>query len=218
MCGRYSVVMDVDRLRAAFAPFDLRLDAGLLRENIAPTQQVLTVVAPDGRPQAEAMRWGLVPPWAKDLKGSARMFNARLETVTERPAFRSLIPKGTRRALVVADGWYEWLSAEQRGQPKQPFRFQVDGGAPFAFAGLWTPARIDGEWLRSVTLLTCDSSLNPVAAAIHDRMPVVLTGPQAYRAWLDSALGTEVLELCGALPAERLSASPANPARINKVR
>ena len=145
------------------------------------------------------------------------MINARVETVATKPAFRNLIAKSSRRALQIADGYYEWLKPEHRSAPRQPFFFQVDGGITFAFAALWTPAKIDGEWIHSVTLLTCDSAPNRVASAIHNRMPVILADRDAQQAWLDPALGTQdVLELCGALPAERLSAQAANPA-VNRA-
>ena len=206
-----------DQVRATFAEFDLRLEDGdgLGRYNIAPTEQVLAITAPKGAPEAELMRWGLVPSWSKDLKSSAKLINARLESVTEKPAYRTLVPKASRRALLLADGWYEWLKSEKKSEPRQPFHLQVDGGAVFAFAALWTPAKIDGEWIHSVTLLTCDSSSNRVAFGIHNRMPVVLAEADAYRAWLNTDLGAEVLDLCGLRPTERLSASPANPA-VNK--
>ncbi len=73
------------------------------------------------------------------------MINARIETVASKPAFRGLIPKASRRALQLADGYFEWLKPEKRSEPRQPFYFQVDGGIPFAFAALWTPAKIDGR-------------------------------------------------------------------------
>ena len=93
----------------------------------------------------------------------------------------------------------------------------MDGGIPFAFASIWTPAKVEGEWIHSISLLTCDSTPNRTASAIHGRMPVILADPEAQRAWLDPALdAAEALELCGALPTERLSAHPANPA-VNKV-
>jgi len=190
---------------------------GTGRFNVAPTEEVLAIVSPKGEALAKLLRWGLVPPWAKDLRSSAKMINARMETVTSKPAFRALVPKASRRALQLADGYFEWLKPEKRSEPRQPFYFQVDGGIPFAFAALWTPANVGGEWINSVTLLTCDSAPNPVAAAIHDRMPVILADRDAQLAWLDPALGAEeALELCGALPAARLSARAANPA-VNRV-
>jgi putative SOS response-associated peptidase YedK len=162
------------------------------------------------------MRWGLVPSWSTELKGPL-MINARIETITAKPAYRRLIPRASRRALQLADGYFEWLKPEKRGEPRQPFFFQVDGGVPFAFAAVWTPAKVEGEWLHSVSLLTCDSSPNRTASAIHDRMPVILADEDARRAWLDPRLDAEeALALCGPLDQSRLSARAANPA-VNKV-
>ncbi len=216
MCGRYTNTAGPEELNDRFRVPIERVE-GTHRFNIAPTEEVLAIVAPKGEPEAQLLRWGLIPHWAKDLKGGARMINARLETVASKPAFRDLIPKSSRRALQIADGYYEWLKPEKRSEPRQPFYFQVDGGIPFAFAALWTPAKIEGEWIRSITLLTCDAAPNRIAAPIHDRMPVILADAEAQRAWLDPSLGTEeALALCGALPTERLSAQAANPA-VNKA-
>jgi len=220
MCGRYTNTASRDELNDRFR-VPIESDAGTHRFNIAPTEEVLAIVAGRDGHTARLLRWGLVPPWAKDLKGSGRMINARMETVTSTPAYRALIPKGSRRALQLADGYFEWLAPERRSSraelgPRQPFFFQVDGGVPFAFASLWTPAKIQGEWVTSVTLLTCDASSNRTAAAIHARMPVILADENAQQAWLDPSLGAaEALSLCGPLPADRLSARPANPA-VNK--
>lgn len=215
MCGRYTNTAGPEELNDRFhVPFESSEGTG--RYNVAPTEQVLTIVATNGEPEAELMRWGLVPSWATEIKGPL-MINARIETVTEKPAYRRLIGRGQRRALQLADGYYEWLKPEHRSQPRQPFHFQVDGGVPFAFAALWTPAKVEGDWLHSVTLLTCDSAPNRVANAIHDRMPVILADPDAQRAWLDAKLDAgEALALCGALAAERLTARAANPA-VNNV-
>ena len=221
MCGRYTNTAGVEELNERFG-VPIAATEGTGRYNIAPTEEVLTIVAPEGEPQAELMRWGLVPSWATEIKGQPLMINARVETVATKPAYRRLIPRGARRALQLADGWFEWLKPEGPGSraklgPPQPFHFQVDGGIPFAFAALWTPAKVQGEWLHSVALITCDSSPNPVAAAIHGRMPVVLADREAQQAWLSEELGAEeALALCRALPAERMSARPANPA-VNRV-
>ncbi len=145
--------------------------------------------------------------------GAHKLINARMETVATTPAYRSLIPRAGRRALQLADGYFEWLKPEKRNEPRQPFLFRVDGGIPFAFAALWTPAKINGEWIASVALLTCDAAPNRVARAIHDRMPVILADLEVQQAWLDPRLGAEdALALCGALASTRLSVSPANPA------
>jgi putative SOS response-associated peptidase YedK len=146
------------------------------------------------------------------------MINARLESATSNPTYARLVAKASRRALQVADGWYEWLKPEKPREPRQPFHFQVDGGGLFAFAAIWTPTKTaEEEWLHSVALFTCDASSNEVASAVHDRMPVVLADRDAQRAWLDPSVGDEeALSLCGALPAARTSAKPANPA-VNSV-
>ncbi|HSZ04292.1 MAG TPA: SOS response-associated peptidase [Solirubrobacteraceae bacterium] len=215
MCGRYTNTTGPEELNDRFK-VPISSGAGTRRFNIAPTEEVLAIVAPRGQPEAQMLRWGLVPSWAKAIDGPL-MINARMETVATKPAYRRLIPRGERRALQLADGYFEWLKPEKRGEPRQPFYFQVDGGVPFAFAALWTPAKIGDDWIHSVTLLTCDSAPNRIAASIHDRMPVILADADAQRAWLDPALGAEeALALCGALATERLSAHAANPA-VNKA-
>jgi putative SOS response-associated peptidase YedK len=215
VCGRYTNTAGVEELNDRFQ-VPIAGDAGTRRFNIAPTEEVLAIVAPKGEPQARLLRWGLIPSWAHDLKSAHKMINARMETVTTSPAYRRLIPRGSRRGLQLADGYFEWLKPERRGEPRQPFFFQVDGGASFAFAAVWTPAKIGAEWIHSVALLTCDARSNRVASAIHDRMPVILADRAAQRAWLDDRLGAEeALQLCAPLPEARLSASPANPA-VNK--
>jgi putative SOS response-associated peptidase YedK len=215
MCGRYTNTAGPEELNDRFR-VPIAGTEGTGRYNIAPTEDVLAIIAPDGEPEARMLRWGLVPSWAHEIKGPL-MINARLETVASKPAYRRLLPRGQRRALQLADGWYEWLKPERRGERPQPFHFRVDGGIPFAFAAVWTPAKVEGEWLASVSLITCGSAPNRVAAAIHDRMPVVLADADALRAWLDPALGADdALALCAALPESRVSAHPANPA-VNKV-
>lgn len=216
MCGRYTNTAGIDELNERFGvPIGER--TGTRRFNIAPTEDVLALVRPRERIEARVLRWGLVPSWSKDLKGGAKMINARMETVATTPAYRNLIGKGSRRALQIADGYFEWLAPERPKQPRQPFYFQVDGGVPFAFAALWTPAKIGGEWVASCALLTCDAAPNRVAAAIHGRMPAILADRDAQMAWLDPRLDArEALSLCGALSEARLSARPANPA-VNKV-
>jgi putative SOS response-associated peptidase YedK len=221
MCGRYTNTAGPEELNDRFK-VPISSSAGTRRFNIAPTEEVLAIVAANGEGSSDGrharmLRWGLVPSWAHDLKGGAKMINARMETVAEKPAYRNLIPKASRRALQLADGYFEWLKPEKRSAPRQPIYFQVDGGIPFAFASLWTPAKIDGEWIASVALLTCDAAPNRVASVVHDRMPVILADANSQAAWLDPRLGAEdVRALCGALPAERLSARPANPA-VNKA-
>jgi len=161
------------------------------------------------------MRWGLIPPWAKDAKVAYKMINARSETVDQRSAYSRLIASADRRALLVADGFYEWLRSEDRKQPRVPFRFTLPDGEPFAFAGLWTPGSLEGEPVETVTILT--TAANAVVASVHDRMPVILAGADAERAWLSPELDAAAAKaLCVPYPAEQMVAVAANPL-VNKV-
>jgi putative SOS response-associated peptidase YedK len=219
MCGRYTNTAGPEEIGRRF---EVRLpDArGTGRFNIAPTQEVLAIIAPAGERRPQLMRWGLLPPWllASRQRGErARRYsliNARLETVRTSATYGPLIEEPTRRALQIADGWYEWLHAERRGYPKQPFRFTVDDGQPFAFAALWCSATgADGQERLSIALLTCSAEHNEVARAVHLRMPVVLADAGAQAAWLDPTLpGEQALALCECLPANRTHAAAANPA------
>ena len=130
MCARYSLLEEMINLARRYG-FDGDIEAFDKRHNIAPTQEVLTVVGGETR-RAGLMRWGLIPRWAKDPKIGRRMINARAETVAEKPAFRNALRR--RRCLVLADGFYEW---QGRGRSKRPMRVVMRSGEPFAFAGLW---------------------------------------------------------------------------------
>ena len=189
---------------------------GSRRYNIAPTQTIIAVVrGEDGEPQARPMRWGLIPSWANDAKIAYKMINARSETVDEKGAYKRLIATAERRALLLADGFYEWLRPEDRKQPRVPFRFTLADGGPFAFAGLWTPGKLDGEAIESATILTTDA--NALVAAIHDRMPVILAGPDAERAWLSPELDALAAKaLCVPFDVGQMRVAAANPL-VNKV-
>jgi putative SOS response-associated peptidase YedK len=189
---------------------------GSRRYNIAPTQTIIAVVRDeDGTHQARPMRWGLIPPWAKDARIAYKMINARAETADEKGSFKRLLANADRRALLLADGFYEWLRPEDRKQPRVPFRFTLADGAPFAFAGLWTPGTLDGEPIESATILT--TAANALVGAVHDRMPVILAGPDGERAWLSPELDALAAKaLCVPLAVDLMAVTPANPL-VNKV-
>lgn len=203
---------------------------GFGRFNVAPTQEVLVVraspepeEAEQGEREARLMRWGLVPVWAKDLKVGYRMINAKKENLQKSRAYGPLLGKYRHRCLIVADGFYEWMKAEDPKQPRQPWHFQVDGGEPFAFAGLCTRKEwsdsdergYDDGYLYTCTLVT--TIPNEVVAPVHDRMPAILPSPEAEAAWLRPDLSVEdAVAMCGPLDPRRMSSAPANPA-LNKV-
>ena len=95
---------------------------GTRRLNIAPTENVLAVVARHGEPEARVLRWGLIPPWAKDLKGGGKLINVRVESVATKAPFRDLIGRADRRALQVVDGYFEWLAPDPNSEGPQLLR------------------------------------------------------------------------------------------------
>ena len=183
---------ELGRRRAAASKERVKkVESALGRFNVAPTQEVLTVrSSPDpdeaaqGEREARLMRWGLVPRWAKDLKVGYRMINAKAENLSSSRAYSPLVGKFRHRCLIVADGFYEWMKAEDPKQPRQPWRFTVDGGEPFAFAGLCTRKEwedpedrgFDDGWLYSCTIVT--TTPNELVAKVHDRMPAILPRPR----------------------------------------
>jgi putative SOS response-associated peptidase YedK len=212
--GRYSLTKkrkDLEAEIAARLRVRLRGEEGYERFNVAPTQDVLAVVHNrDGR-RARLLRWGLVPIWATRVKTGLTMINARAETLAGSSTYGGLVERGSHRCLVVADGFYEWIKAEDPRQPRRPLRFSLSGGASFCFAGLWTTWRgPEDERVASCTIVTTEA--NELVAPVHDRMPVVLAEPASWEAWLDPALDAgAVAPLLAPLPAERMSVAPANP-------
>ncbi len=186
MCGRFAFFSPADAIRAAFGtdiPQEFaeagELAPGQRRYNIAPTQQVLTIVADrDGKRLWRALQWGLVPFWAKDPAIGNRMINARVETVREKPAYRQ--PFARRRCIVPASGFYEWRK-DSAGN-KTPWYISRADGLPLAMAGIWD--RWDGAPERplfSFSILT--TAANPFMRDLHDRMPVILE-PNQLGHWL----------------------------------
>jgi putative SOS response-associated peptidase YedK len=212
MCGRYTLTTPGGRALAErfdVADADGFDPATLRRFNVCPTEPI-AIVTEDGDRAVQTVRWGLVPPWARELGKGFQPINARAETAASKPPFAELWERPERRCLVLADGWYEWLKAEKKGADRIPFRYTVDGGAPFAFAGLWGRRRIGGDLVHSALILTCPA--NAVAAPVHDRMPCVLAGPEEEAAWLAG----ESEGLLAPLADHRTAVAPANPA-VNKA-
>lgn len=208
MCGRYASSRKPEDL---VEEFEIRGPAATALEpdfNVAPTKEVYAVVErpPKGEEVAErqlrVMTWGLVPSWAKDPKIGSRLVNARVETVAEKPAFRKAFAQ--RRAILPADGYYEWYQTQQlttAGKPlKQPYFIRPRGGGVLAMAGLYElwrdPRKADDDpdrWKWTTTVLT--TTAEDELGHIHDRMPLMLT-PDEYDAWLDPRRhGADLLDL-----------------------
>ena len=183
MCGRYSITASLEELAQRF-DFGCDRDDFRPRYNVAPTQQVLTVVGGDTR-RAGFMRWGLIPSWSKDGPSSRPLINARAETVAEKPSFRGSLRR--RRCLVLADGFYEW---QKVGSDKRPMRIAMRSGVPFAFAGLWSMWRSpEGDSISSCAIITTEA--NDLLRPVHHRMPVILP-EETEDLWLDTDLDDSV--------------------------
>jgi putative SOS response-associated peptidase YedK len=212
MCGRYTLAgPDPAAIRDRF-PIGEQVEVRR-RFNVAPGDDVLAVTTDrEGAPRGELLRWGLVPSWAKSPNTGMKMINARLETVSERPAYRRAFERF--RCLIVADGFYEWQPTP--GGPKQPFHITRDDGGLFSFAGLWSIWHApDGSTLRTCTILT--TAANSAIAQLHDRMPVILER-DAEQPWLDTSTPADHLtEILAGLPATHTVATPVGPA-VNDAR
>jgi putative SOS response-associated peptidase YedK len=181
MCGRYTLATTTPaQLRERF-PVGESVQIAT-RYNVAPGDDVVCVTTDkDGAPRGELLRWGLVPHWAKDTKDAFKRINARVETLSERPAYRDALK--THRCLVIADGFYEWQPLA--GKAKQPWWITRADHAPFAFAGLWSTWRApDSSQLRTMTIVTTEAV--GTLRDLHHRAPVILE-PGAEVAWLDHA-------------------------------
>ncbi|MCB9665973.1 MAG: SOS response-associated peptidase [Alphaproteobacteria bacterium] len=185
MCGRFFLRPDLDEILRIFdAAVDDVEAITSPRWNVAPTQQVLAVFRDElGARRLGWFRWGLVPSWWKDPKLPV-FLNARSETAASKPAFRSAWKR--RRCLVPASGFYEW---QREGTHKQPFAIGPSEGV-MAMAGLWETWTRGPEPVRSLTVLTSDST--GAMADVHDRMPVVVD-PADQARWLDPRTADEAL-------------------------
>ncbi len=197
MCGRYAVSTPTEQLAAHF---NAQLPAEWQpRRNAAPSQ-TLPVLLNDSSRAIHLLNWGFMPAWAP----STRLINARAETLTEKPTFRSAFQR--RRCLVLADAFYEWRVS--KGKAKQPMRFALSSGKPFAFAGIWEQRD------EAAAFLIITTTPNTLVAPIHNRMPVILP-PEVYALWLDNHTPTEALQaLLVAFPADQMTCTEADSALL----
>ncbi len=203
MCGRFTLTTPTEQIAAQFeVPDPPFLSA---RYNVAPSQVIAVVgMKPDGKRRGIALlRWGLVPKWAKGPNDGPRPINVRAESI--RHKFGELLR--TRRCLIPADGFYEWIV---EGKKKLPRRFTLASGEPFAFAGLWDVWKGRGETLLTCCLIT--TTANELVREVHDRMPAIVPR-ESYAEWLDPATPEDRLsEMLVSYPAEHMRVAAASAA------
>ena len=210
MCGRFTFDIPPEFLATIFG----------LREvpevtpsyNVAPTQTSPIVRQVSDHNSLVPMKWGLVPPWAKDPAIGSQMINARSETVTEKPSFRHAIRY--RRCIVPASGFFEWA---RTATSKTPMYIRRKDGSPLGLAGIWEEWKApDGSLLDTFSILT--TTANKLLEPIHARMPVLLA-PDEYPTWLNRHLTDpdQLKPLYQPFPADLLEAYPVSE-RVNSPR
>ncbi|MXS84326.1 SOS response-associated peptidase [Nitrosomonas oligotropha] len=148
------------------------------RYNIAPLSDILVIRETESKREATMMRWGLVPKWIKDLKEAHVINNARAETISTKPMFKSVYRK--RRCIIPASGFYEWQLLKD-GKYKQPNFITAVDECPTSFDGIWEIATVDEKTIESCAIIT--TGCNDLMRPIHDRMPVILP-PESFDTWL----------------------------------
>jgi putative SOS response-associated peptidase YedK len=183
MCGRFT-------LTATFEEIIDRFDIQAFIEqenyepsfNIAPSHPVLAVINDGKSNRMGFLKWGLVPPWAKDAAIGHKMINARAETISEKPSFRNAFNK--KRCLVIADSFFEWKKREDKS--KTPMRIKLKSDDLFAMAGIWEAWKSpEGKTLYTCSVIT--TGPNELMKDIHDRMPVILK-PDDENIWLNPSI------------------------------
>ncbi len=225
MCGRYVAVADRSVISREFQA--MPVDASELAPdyNVAPTKPVYAVLERHDERQLRVLNWGLIPSWAKDSKIGSRLINARLETAAEKPSFRRAWAK--RRALLPADGYYEWYASPdapltKANKPrKQPYYIHPKDGGLMAMAGLYEiwrdPSVADAQdpdaFRWTCTILTMSST--DQLGRIHDRMPLLVPERNIHQ-WLSNDIADPPADLLLPASPDYLQAYPVSTS-VNRV-
>ena len=175
MCGRYTLTKPLKAIKKHFGPIVLSCDHNE-RYNISPGQKIPVVTTTNSQRELKLMRWGLIPPWVKNIKTTKPLINARSETVHQKPSFRD--PFHASRCLIPADGFLEWKT--ERGK-KFPYFIFLNQKDIFSFAGIWTKWCKETSPIHTFSILTTQA--NTILAPIHERMPVIIKSSD-YKLWL----------------------------------
>lgn len=173
MCGRFTNTKPSKLKIAEVNAADLKETKP--RYNIAPGQDVLSIIQTSDEKHALHLYWGLIPSWSKESSGG--IINARAETLQEKPSFRESFKR--RRCLIPADGFFEW---KKEGKTKQPYYFRMKDESVFSFAGIWDTWKTGGKEIVSCAIIT--TAPNKLVSPVHNRMPVILHSTD-FDAWLD---------------------------------
>ena len=205
MCGRFTLQTPESKIRKAFQ-LQLTGSLGLRpRYNIAPSQDIPIIRDTEEGQELVLVKWGLVPHWSKEPKTKYSTINARIETVAEKPTYRT--PFKSRRCLIPADGFYEWKIINGH---KIPHYIRMHKCGVFAFAGIWDRWEGDGKTLDSCSIIVMPA--NEVIKPIHERMPAIIA-PAHYDLWLDQRITEkdEIMEFLNSAPSGSLKYYSISP-------
>lgn len=178
LCGRFTITATLDEIASRYDLEETALPSNYRASyNVAPSQQALAVIHDGKRRRAGYMSWGLIPSWSKDANIANQTINARAETITDKPAFRESFQR--RRALIVVDGFYEWM---QTSYGKQPMRIIMKKRNIFSLASIYDTWMGPEGKVSSFSICTVEP--NQLIAPIHSRMPAIIH-PDDEDSWLD---------------------------------
>ena len=205
MCGRTSLANLPEHLQPFLARYGIAQVPPWYtpRYNIAPSQDQMVIVEREGKREAHAMRWGLVPFWAKDPAIGTRMINARCETLATKPAYREAFAR--RRGLIVVDSYYEWR--KNPTGPKTPFRIHRPNDEPFTLAALWERWGTGEDRMETCTVITRAADAGMMR--IHDRMPVIVPLRSAED-WLSAGASPDAIRKIIEQDADDVEAYPVS--------
>jgi putative SOS response-associated peptidase YedK len=183
MCGRFTLTANVAEIMERFdIEAFLQEDTYLPNYNVAPSQSVIAIINNGTINKMGYLKWGLIPPWAKEPSIGYKMINARGETLTEKASYRNAYKK--KRCLIIADSFYEWKRIDQK--TKTPMRIKLKSDSLFAMAGLWEQWKTpEGKSIFSCSVIT--TTANELVKDIHDRMPAILR-PEDEKIWLNTKI------------------------------
>ena len=204
MCGRFTLHTSATKIEEAFHLPDNSALELKPRYNITPSQDVPIIRDTDAGCEMVMARWGLIPSWSKESKSKYSTINARIESVAEKPTYRTAFKR--QRCLIPADGFYEWKVVNGN---KVPHHIRMRDRSIFAFAGLWDRWEGEDESIESCTIIVMPS--NEVMRPIHERMPAIIA-PAHYDLWLDPRITDkqEILQHLSSAPSSQLTAYPVS--------
>jgi len=186
MCGRYALNISGDDLAIEFAAGVKDATYTPSNWNISPTTVIPFISSDDEKGierSIQTARWGLIPTWAKDASRQANAINARVESIAEKPTFKSAFK--SRRCLIPVTGYYEWATELGKYKPKQPFYISNKDKHSLAIAGLYeiwiNPAT--NSPITTAAIITREAA--GIVAPIHHRMPVILP-KDLWSSWLSN--------------------------------